>query len=233
MDQTSLEIEQLYRFTRPLNKHQIKYWTNDGTVLGLIRSGELLENDDDIDIGIWASNKKEFGRLLEIYKNYYEIKPHRVNGTVFSYAFHPLSGGRTVNVKLFWSDDEYAYSLAPYRMNTVSGNPLEFTWISDSIRKSIGKVYAELYKWRTGIWPIVTPIWSFREFRVWKIPADYFLTLEFNQTFDVYVPGKVESYLEYRYGDWKTPVNDWDTWEDDGGVAPIDPKDICALPFFK
>lgn len=30
-----------------------------------------------------------------------------------------------------------------------------------------------------------------------------------------YIPALIDDYLTYRYGDWQTPVKDWDTSKDD------------------
>lgn len=32
------------------------------------------------------------------------------------------------------------------------------------------------------------------------------------------MPGDLDGYLSYRYGDWRTPVRDWCYWEDDGAI---------------
>jgi len=33
------------------------------------------------------------------------------------------------------------------------------------------------------------------------------------------VPQKTDEYLTYRYGDWQTPVKDWDTANDDKALV--------------
>lgn len=50
-----------------------------------------------------------------------------------------------------------------------------------------------------------------------NVPTEYytsFKTIEFkNKLYQI--PENTDGYLTYRYGDWKTPVQDWDTSKDD------------------
>lgn len=43
---------------------------------------------------------------------------------------------------------------------------------------------------------------------------------------EVPVPGRLDDYLTYRYGQWRTPVSDWCYWEDDGAIRRSRPADI-------
>lgn len=226
-------IEELRRFTKPLNEYDIRYWANDGTALGLIREGRLLENDPDIDVGIWASEELIFKKALEEYKNDYEIKSICLNDTVFAYSLTPHDGGRDVNIKLFWSDDKYAYSIAPYRNRTISGDPPEIQWCIEYFQKRLGKIYRYVYKKRTGSKTLTTPFWSFKKSRVWKIPLRFLEELDFSEEFYTYLPSEIDSFLKYRYGDWRIPEDDWDTWEDDGGIIDEDPDNIPVIPVSK
>ncbi len=38
-----------------------------------------------------------------------------------------------------------------------------------------------------------------------------------------------EDYLEFRYGEWRTPVSDWVTLRDDGGIRKCTPDEINTL----
>lgn len=66
--------------------------------------------------------------------------------------------------------------------------------------------------------------WPFREIYVpltWVIPQKMVLPLrsiEHNGK-KLPVPGNVEEYLSYRYGNWRFPVTDWFYWRDDGAVV--------------
>lgn len=57
--------------------------------------------------------------------------------------------------------------------------------------------------------------------KVKNVPHKYydtFTTLEFkNKTYSI--PEFTDEYLTYRYGDWQTPVKDWDTARDDRALS--------------
>jgi len=53
-----------------------------------------------------------------------------------------------------------------------------------------------------------------------SVPAYFYETLK-RHPFDgkeYLIPNKVEEYLTYRYGDWQTPIKDWDTCQDDSAI---------------
>ena len=58
-------LRALDRIHRSLGKEQIVYWCYAGTLLGIIRDGNFLKDDTDIDIGVWYDRKQQY-RLEEI-----------------------------------------------------------------------------------------------------------------------------------------------------------------------
>ena len=68
----------------------------------------------------------------------------------------------------------------------------------------------------------------------WVIPAHHFLKLD-SMTLDGFsipVPSDTESYLQARYGDWRTPVQDWVYWMDDGCIRPMPPEQMIEAVAF-
>lgn len=80
---------------------------------------------------------------------------------------------------------------------------------------------------------VMAETWPIREVFValtWVVPADLVLPLA---TLDVEgisypVPHDVDSYLTYRYGDWRTPTDQWCYWEDDGAIVRDRPQRVVA-----
>lgn len=95
------------------------------------------------------------------------------------------------------------------------------------IRKSLA--YTLLYSMYIKIDKYVfTSIWPFREvFEVytWLVLKDLILPLSDlpieGRSFPI--PGRVEEYLSYRYGNWKIPRKEWFYWEDDGSIIKDEP----------
>ena len=64
----------------------------------------------------------------------------------------------------------------------------------------------------------------------WVIPFDLVAPLGWMEVAGqrYRVPAQVEDYLDYRYGDWRTPVEEWCYWEDDGAIRRQRPGAVEA-----
>ena len=63
--ETSLEsLDQLRELVRVFEQHNISYWLDSGTLLGVIREGRMLPSDHDIDISIWQQSSVNLKTLL-------------------------------------------------------------------------------------------------------------------------------------------------------------------------
>lgn len=54
-----------------------------------------------------------------------------------------------------------------------------------------------------------------------QVPSKFYntiSTIEFNN-YQYSIPKLTDDYLTYRYGDWKVPVKDWDTFNDDKALS--------------
>ena len=98
-----------------LNQKRIKYWLDAGTLLGIIRDGDLIPWDYDADLGILADSAAEIMNLrLEFLPNYWikrrSIQSQWVPGNM-----------RAIKVKTIWEkirqinfhvdDNQYVISL--------------------------------------------------------------------------------------------------------------------------
>merc|ERR1719183_2490417 len=45
-------------------KHSIAFWPSEGTALGLVRERRILPWDDDVDVGIWDTDRAQLARIL-------------------------------------------------------------------------------------------------------------------------------------------------------------------------
>jgi hypothetical protein len=77
-------------------------------------------------------------------------------------------------------------------------------------------------------WVKVWPYSAIYDAYTWVIPAHHFLKLDTMtlDSFSILVPSDTEAYLKARYGDWRTPVQDWVYWIDDGCIRSMPPEQI-------
>lgn len=80
----------LKKFIKVADKHNIKYWATDGTLLGVIRHENIIPWDDDIDLGVTTETleklktlEKEFNKEGLII-NYRKDKSYTLTGTNMS-----------------------------------------------------------------------------------------------------------------------------------------------------
>ena len=61
---------------------------------------------------------------------------------------------------------------------------------------------------------------------VWFIPEELYRGTEIGSVEKLNVLKQPDKYLEFRYGEWKVPVSDWNTLRDDGGIRKVNPEFI-------
>ena len=60
-----------------LEKHNIRYWIDMGTLLGIIRDNELIPWDHDVDIAVDGSDALKLLKIKGAFSPFYRIKPVR------------------------------------------------------------------------------------------------------------------------------------------------------------
>lgn len=216
-----------------LNEHELPYWLNSGTLLGLMREGQLLEGDEDIDLSLWAEHEAALRELLPHFKRAgYRVLTADYRGRRFQYNFSLSSGQRrrTIDLSLFrrcgeqaWCP-EYFFKVQPRR---GAGKKKGFLGLVRSVMRFFWRRLIALVPVRVSI-----SAWPWRLFvrqATWWIPAAYFDNLEFHPALGAFIPADWRGYLEFRYGNWKVPCKDWVFHRDDRGLRPVPPAQVCGL----
>ncbi len=231
-----LEVEtldkQLKEILDLLHQNDIAYWLDSGTLLGLMREGKLLKNDEDIDIGVWSTEEQKIKNLFPVMKKSgYVLYSASFEGKIFKYNFTSNHNKdlRKVDINIFREAHGHAWCPMYYfKFNTkkVTSNGINKRtksalrgFIRACWKKFLTKISLKInissFPWR-----------SFVNLGTWWIPDDFFNNIVYNNNINAYIPEKWERYLEFRYGNWRKPEKSWVFYRDDKGIRDIDPINI-------
>jgi len=166
-----------------LDSAGIDYHLEGGTLLGLVRDGEFLEWDFDIDLSIPSGQAKKFLKK----RVFLWLRGYRVSVGKSQFNYGPIIKGdiRILKVKNIFS------SLVAI--------------ISPWMRRNI--LVADVFlKFDDG-----TDVFWIAKNSVMKVPSIYYRGFEEvdykGQSYRI--PFYSERYLTEKYGDWSIPVKDW------------------------
>jgi len=136
---------------------------------------------------------------------------HRRNGSGLTYRF--LS---------------YVHNEAKKRRE---GNPLRRAWRWTACFPAWAGLVLLRNRMERQHWATVWPYSALYDVYTWVIPAKHFRELDTLNVAGVSipVPSETEAYLTAHYGDWKTPVEEWVYWMDDGCIWPYPPETVLKL----
>jgi len=230
-----------------LDKHNIEFWLECGTLLGAVRDGKFIPWEHDIDLGAWQEKVPETVKIsiskelcdrgfkVWIAENHMNIKKgedfwadinfYRLNNNE---AIMPKSEpinveGKFLSFFLNVLSVPYHYKVLPTQNIFREANfKKKFVIFIRIILIIISRILPFLLRKQLTI--ILSQIYKKMKFKdvSWSVPSDYFTNL---QTMEFYglefrIPAKKEEYLTYRYGkDWQIPRKDWVTERDDGAVS--------------
>lgn len=197
-----------------LNKHNIKYWICQGTLLGIIRDKKLIPWDHDIDIAVWSGTiSKNKIKEIMLSNNFSLKKKYLIEDDLLTFT---KKGGREVDFNF-------------YEITKEKGSNKKIAFVNWYIPKnffckliealSMANKYDGTLKYLIRSFFIFQPL--FNRLRIFLINKKVFyrsagytqpmeLLEEFKnvsfQDISLTVPKKAEEYLNYVYGnDWKTP----------------------------
>lgn len=243
--------------SRLLNDHQIRYWADSGTLLGLVRDGDLLGHDKDIDLGMWISDVDRLRTILpELDAAGYEVRYKYYRRLLFKVSFaqkktlrdrinrvlgngwHPAA--LPVHIHIFHPHGEHAWS--PQDFNEQPGrSPLSGRARADSLvirAYARSRLVMRLIKQGKCLFPLhmQARLWPFKHISTiltWWIPRRFFDQLEFNEGLQVWIPADCQEYLRLRYGDWRIPTKNWLYYRDDPAVRLTFPEQLVGEDIFR
>ncbi len=229
---TDEELILFKKVTSTLNALNLNYWLDQGTLLGAIRSGQLLSWDHDIDLGIMKQDlvpqQEELVHELRSAGNCVTIMPY-----VIKISYGP--GRRHVDLRIYIEEDGYAFT--EMWSTADRGNKWKrfrgmiytvFIYLAHTLYRLGASLKGTGNKWKKALFTVSLKLIKFFSDRreslknrrvVLRVDKYFFRELENVEFFgmSVPVPREVENYLSFKYGkDWRTPRKDWHYWLHDG-----------------
>lgn len=213
---------QMKELTDLLEEAGIAYWVDSGTLLGLVREGDFIAWDKDIDLSVWADELPRLDALRPRLKEMgYDPWPSYM-GPPFVLSLVPRREQRKdgkigINIGGHFKDEGKAYRLVwDVRKNRFARKDPRH-WLSEIYRFPLHvSVFAA--RSRIGAKPLVGrwPWTLIIEPGYWEVPVALLEKTTRHGPTGFKIPVRAEEYLALRYGDWRTPVKDWDYKRDDG-----------------
>ncbi len=217
---------------------EVPFWLDQGTLLGVIREGKLLESDHDIDLGMWEEDYRQIapalekklkgpGRWLETYK------PHQLSirvldgeADIINIAFYRRREGMAVK-KIYYPGGGRAAGMlvktAVFCARAADGSlgkklpaGVFYRFLAGAARVLPASLW-QFFSFRAGRMQ-----YHFKPFVIMAVPEHFFMRLEqiSVENMNLKVPADPEAYLALKYGtDWRRPRDEWVFWKDDGAIT--------------
>jgi len=182
-----IALRMLERITRVLERADIPYLLEAGTLLGAVREGRLLPWDDDVDITVTGQHAEQ---LMAVVPRLRRL-------------------GYKVRIKRYTRDLKY-FTEGELRLIKIKHFTLPLFRSDMSVDIFVKKLIGEEYFWTVGVHKPVLKSVPRRFY-------DHLGGLEFNGK-RYSVPADYTGYLTEHYGDWRTPVKEWNFKFDDRSV---------------
>jgi len=209
--------EQLVEITEILNKHDVFYWIDSGTLLGIVREGKLLSGDIDIDISIPYTEKENVFRLLPDFEgigySFKETWSYKSN----EYIFKLIHKGkdRIIDFQIYFENKEDKMWYSPQFVNKKSSNVF-----SKIIRKIIHDyLIGRAINKDTSKYPFAY------DHITWVESKELIGTPKYLENTEIKAPENVIGVLELHFGStWRVQNRNWDFIRDDGAFVRKSPE---------
>ena len=175
-----------------LDKENIGYYLEGGTLLGIVRDNQLLPWDHDIDLSVSVNDSEKFAKKSHklLFKGYRVTKR----------KMHDNIGGlkkgkfRVFKVK----------KLLPSLLKGIFPIAHKYMIVADIFVKADDDKYT---------------YWQAME-KIMRVDKRYYSSFETVEYMGkaIRVPYDYKNYLTEKYGDWKTPIKEWSCGDDEKTV---------------
>jgi len=166
-----ISVKNLVVLTDILNKHNIKYWLQDGTLLGYYREKDLISHDKDTDLGLmWSDIADKKYIIKEILSKGFKISKikgymkesllltFKRDGQTTDFFFYYNNGDKIYHCATGKNWEIYTYEYEPFEVKLVEFLGHWF-YVPDDERKFIVTKYGPDWmtpkpKWRNITSPL-------------------------------------------------------------------------------
>ncbi len=206
-----------------LKQNKLKYWIGQGTLLGIIREGNLIDWDHDIDICMWPEEIEKEKIVNILTDNNFIFREDLTFGEKFDQLSFDKPGGRRVDINFYQKQKLKDNTIVACNKYGFPRNKLMS--LIDAI--SLVDVYNGKYKNFIRKLRFLKATMKYFKNVLIKIgffykTAGYMQPIELLKEFkeidfygiNVTVPIATEKYLEHVYGEnWRQPVKNFTWWK--------------------
>lgn len=206
--------------TKAIESLDFIYWIDSGTLLGLYRDANLIKSDKDIDISL-INNDKNIYKLVKLLRslNLGKLLIKKFDNKIHKIKIIQGQKKRTIDISIFLSTDEHLM-MPVLRLEKISETIKKYRFIL-ATKLILAKTYIEIRKFffenieykNKFLIPLL------RVNEIWRYPINLILPVKKLSRSSFSCPSNVEAFLEFRYGDWKKPVQGWKSEFSDKGFT--------------
>jgi len=206
-----------------LEEYGYTYFVDSGTLLGLIRDGDFITWDNDIDIGLIADFQEHKSLVSKIRAKGYSILDtkyaiyFKVNDVDIGINLYSKKG--SAYVTKYWSvkaDSDLKKILVGIAL-TGAGmvNSRAYSGLAGVVKNSLFKMLGIVMTKHISNF-VLSRLLKIRESNVRADIFEHFIRYS-DTRIQTKTPSKYQAYIEEKYGfDWKEPKQDYDYMRDDG-----------------
>lgn len=203
----------------------ISYWIDSGSLLTLKRDGELKPDDSDIDIGIFVEDVPRLNLVTEELEVGHAVQSRFYKKMEYKRKHIPSSNDRkTIDVNIYRRSDTHVWCPTATMVSESTENTPVSRLVPTEYLDRVTHVVARKAPIDVKIDRV--PYTMVATIGTWWFPKELLEDREYDSALETYVPANWERYLEYRYGDWRVPVEEWSYWNDDDGIEHREPTDL-------
>lgn len=183
----------LFDVVEVLDNANIVYHLEGGTLLGIVRDGDLLPWDHDVDLSIMITDTPKF---LKIKKELYR-KGYKVTSKKSKHDIHPFKMG---DYKIF-------------KIKKIV--PSVVKWLFPRYKKNyiVLDIFIKVNDGNYCYWQAMN--------KLMRVSNKYYASYETvnYRGASLKVPNDYKDYLTQKYGDWSVPVKEWVCGEDEKTIV--------------